>query len=329
MSLRRLSVFLVSLIGVALLTCAALLMSVRTVSARPLPAEAGTQVIQSATLRLWPEYDKPGLLVIFDGTFSNTVTFPQDVEFTLPGGAHDIQATMKDAAGSLLTQAWHMDGNKLIFTLPGPDFQVEYYVDTPLLGSQRNVSYDFQAPYHIDQLDIEVQQPARATAFSVVPQPSSSSPGSDGLTYYHLQQANLAAGDSLPISIQYTKTDPGTSVTVQPAAAPAAALGGPSGAAGEGAGKVSLMTILPWVLIGLGAAVFAGSIAYYLLLQRRPAAQTSSPSTRTPRATPEGSVAQAASGGTGSGPAGFCPKCGRRFGAADRFCPQCGSPRRR
>jgi hypothetical protein len=222
MSLRRLSILFVSLVGASLLTGAALLVPVQPVS-----AQAGTPVIQSGSLRLWPEYDKPGLLVIIDGTFSNTVTFPKEMVFTLPAGAHDIQTTMKDASGGLLTQAWHMDGNKLSFTLPGAGFQVEYYVDTPLLGSQRNLSYAFQVPYTIEKLEIEVQQPARATNFSVVPQPESSSPGSDGLTYYHLLRSNVAAGQSLPITIQYGKADQGTSVTPVPAAGLGAPPGGP------------------------------------------------------------------------------------------------------
>jgi hypothetical protein len=321
MSLRRLSILFVSLVGASLLTGAALLVPVQPVS-----AQAGTPVIQSGSLRLWPEYDKPGLLVIIDGTFSNTVTFPKEMVFTLPAGAHDIQTTMKDASGGLLTQAWHMDGNKLSFTLPGAGFQVEYYVDTPLLGSQRNLSYAFQVPYTIEKLEIEVQQPARATNFSVVPQPESSSPGSDGLTYYHLLRSNVAAGQSLPITIQYGKADQGTSVTPVPAAAaaPAAAPG-----ASNAAGPTSLMSILPWLLIGLGALAFLGALAYYILLQRRPAAPAASPSIRSAKPTPAPFVSRSAAGTTGSGPAVFCPKCGRRFAPDDQFCAQCGASRQR
>jgi hypothetical protein len=324
MSLRRLSFLFISLVGAGLLTGAALLASVRPVS-----AQAATPVIQSASLRLWPEYDKPGLLVIFDGTFSNTVTFPHEMVFTLPPGAHDIQATMTDASGSLLTQPWRIDGNKLTFTLQGAGYQVEYYVDTPLLGSQRNLSYAFQAPYTIKQLEIEVQQPARATNFSVVPQPESSSPGSDGLTYYRLLRSNVAAGQSMPITIQYGKADQGTSVTPAPVA-PGAAAGAASAPGGSSAaGQTSFTTILPWLLIGLGGLAFAGALAYYILLQRRSAAPAASPPVRPAKAAPSPFASGGAAGTTGSGPAVFCPKCGRPFTAVDQFCAQCGAARRR
>jgi hypothetical protein len=329
MSLRRLSILFISLVGAGLLTGAALLASVRPVS-----AQAATPVIQSASLRLWPEYDKPGLLVIFDGTFSNTVTFPHEMVFTLPPGAHDIQATMTDASGSLLTQPWRIDGNKLTFTLQGAGYQVEYYVDTPLLGSQRNLSYAFQAPYTIKQLEIEVQQPARATNFSVVPQPESSSPGSDGLTYYRLLRSNVAAGQSLPITIQYGKADQGTSVTPAPAVPAAAAGAGQATAesapgASNAAGQTSLTTILPWLLIGLGGLAFLGALAYYILLQRRSAAPATSPSVRRAKAAALPFVSGSAAGNTGGGTAVFCPKCGRQFAAEDQFCARCGAARRR
>ena len=321
MVLRRLSILFISLVGAGLLTCAALLASVETASAQP-----GTPVIQRASLRLWPEYDKPGLLVIFDGTFSNTVTFPHEMVFTLPAGAHDIQATMKDASGGLLTQAWRTEGNKLIFTLPGAGYQVEYYVDTPLLGSQRNLSYAFQAPYQIDQLEVEVQQPARATNFSVAPKPESSSPGSDGLTYHRLLRSNIAAGTSLPITIQYAKADQGTSVT--PVAAAAAPAPGAAPGASNTAGQTPFMAILPWLLIGLGALAFVGALAYYILLRRRPAARSTPPTIRPAKAAPAPFVSRSAAGRTVSGSAAFCPQCGRRFAAEDQFCAQCGAARR-
>jgi len=47
----------------------------------PAAAQGPALAIDQASLRLWPEYDDPGLLVILSGTFTGTAKFPQQVAF--------------------------------------------------------------------------------------------------------------------------------------------------------------------------------------------------------------------------------------------------------
>lgn len=301
--------------------------------------------IQQASLRLWPEYDDPGLLVIFAGAFTNTVSFPQKVAFPLPAGARGIQATAQDDAGGLLSQPWDSSGGKLTYTLPTPSFQVEYYVDRPPAGNQRELSYAFEVPYPIESLVVSVQQPARSTGFSLSPAPESSSQESDGFTYSRFSRQHLQAGDRIAFTIRYSKPDQAPSVT----AAPASSAQSDDQVTAASSAR-STPPWLPYVLIGLGVVGLAGAGVYWFTFQRRvnvgpvrgragdrPAARVPSIPAVRPRA---GVAARPASAvGAGAPPAvgqentvhgiAYCTQCGHPLGPGDRFCSQCGTTARR
>ena len=280
----------------------------------PAAAQEPAPVIGQANLRLWPEYDDPGLLVIFAGEFADDGAFPRQVAFPLPEGARGIQATVQDSESGLLNQPWENVGGELTYTLPLPGFHMEYYVDLPPAGAQRVVEYGFRAPYQIQLLEISIQQPARATDFSVVPEPSGSSQGADGFMYYQLTRANMAPDEMLPITLRYTKSDQGLSLA-QPAAPSANAQGSPSSPG-------QLSNWLPWLLIGLGGAALAGLLTYWFFQQRQP-----TPITRANRKKTGPTEAHSAprhQRGSGT----YCTQCGHVLGPNDRFCAQCGAPRR-
>ena len=46
-----------------------------------------------------------------------------------------MQATFIDANGDLLSQQWEIVDGKLTYSLPGADFQIEYYLDRPAGGN--------------------------------------------------------------------------------------------------------------------------------------------------------------------------------------------------
>ncbi len=283
--------------------------------------------IARASLRLWPEYDDPGLLVIFAGNFSDGAAFPRDVSFPLPAGARNIQTAYPDAAGGLLIAASETGAGQVTYKpLPTASFHLEYYLDRQPSGNQREIRYLFQAPYPIAVLEVSVQQPARATDFSMTPAAESSFEGDDGLTYFTFNRANLAAGDKFEIVLRYTKTDSGVSrpqlAVTNPALTPAVS-GPPVTAQPSGA---SIGAWLPWVLIGIGGVSLLALLAYWLLWQRQPTlAQTGSrPDPAKASARPAGT----ATTGAPAGKAAFCTQCGHPYRPDDRFCAQCGAPRR-
>jgi hypothetical protein len=306
------------------LAAGALMASVLGLSAIwPAVAQTPDNTIRNATLQLWPEYDDPGLLVIFSGEFTDTVSFPQAFAFPLPGSARGIQATEKQADGRLINQSWEIVNGNLTYTLPGPGFHIEYYVDRPPSGDQREINYSFEVPYKIDSLDVRVQQPARASDFSLTPPPESASVGDDGLTYSALRRTNLKPGDKLDLVLSYKKTDqapsrPSSAAVATPSSSQVPVQPGMSASAGQRVGSW-----LPWLLIAVALVALVVAAVYWF-------SQVRTPSTRAPgaagaRSTQPGrpvSAPQASDKDTA-----FCTQCGQRFRPEDRFCANCGAPR--
>lgn len=288
------------------------------VSALPGAAQGTELSVEQAFLQLWPEYDDPGLLVIFSGDFADPAAFPRQVAFPVAAEARNIQATTNDPVRGLLSELWQLDGNKLTYTLVRPGFQIEYYVDRPPSGNRREIRHTFEVPYPIRSLEIAVQQPARATDFTVMPQPAGTVVRDDGLTYHVIEQEHLKAGDALDIAISYTKAD---------SALTAPQLAVPSGT--SSAQPVAPATVRPttnwlaYLLIGLGLLALLGLGVYWLWL-RRPAAGASPTAKKTrPAATGQTMAYPTVTAG-----AAFCAQCGRPFRPEDRFCAQCGAPRK-
>jgi hypothetical protein len=287
----------------------------------PAAGQEPDKTVQEATLQLWPEYDDPGLLVIYSGDFTGTVTFPQEIAVPLPANARGIQATSKEADGRLTNEQWQIVNGKLVYTLPGPGFHIEYYLDRPPSGDQREFGYTFESPYATGSLDIRVQQPARATDFSLTPPADSSLVGDDGLTYSSLRKTSLQQGDKLDLKVRYKKTDQG--LTSAPIAAAQTAPTPEFGTTQEAAPSASYNSWLPWVLIGVGLVALAAAAIYWFLRGR---------SLPTPTAAARGARPAKAGSPTDISPAGatdaaFCTQCGRQFRPDDRFCANCGAPR--
>jgi hypothetical protein len=289
----------------------------------PAVAQEPDKTIRDATLQLWPEYDDPGLLVIYSGNFTDTTAFPQEIAFPLPANARGIQATAREADGRLITQQWEIVDGKLVYTLPGPGFHIEYYLDRPPSGDERSISHAFETPYGIDSLDIRVQKPARATEFSLTPPPDNSIVGDDGLTYDVVRESNLKPGDKLEFAIHYKKSDQG--LTSAPSAvAQAVPTPQPETAQASGAGS-SFGTWLPYLLIGVGLLALVAAAVYWFMRGRagpasRPRESNSQPVRTIPPAGPDRA---------GSKDTAFCTQCGWQLGPDDRFCSNCGAPRQR
>jgi hypothetical protein len=302
-------------------------------------AQTPAPVIQNAELRLWPEYDDPGLLVIFSGGFPAGTTYPLKLSIPVAEGARNVQATFQDASGNLINRPFEISNGRLNYEIPSGGFHVEYYVDRAASGDQRQISYDFEAPYAIDALRMAVQQPARSSGFALTPAAEGTEQGTDGLTYYVLNRRNVAAGEKINLAVNYTKTDtefsaPQLSIT---------STGAPQQVAGAApAASGSTATWLPWLLIGLGVALFAGILVYWLLSRRssepepaptpaaaRPARPSSgsSPKQTPPSQRPLPTV-PARPADAPKAAAVFCVNCGNALKAEDRFCSQCGTPRR-
>jgi hypothetical protein len=295
----------------------------------PAVAQSPTLTLSNANLRLSPEYDDPGLLVIMSGTFDNITSYPQKITLPVPAGARGIQTTEQDGDQLLVRQATGPEAGQISYELASkPAFQAEYYLDREPSGNDRAIKYSWRAPYAIKNLLVTIQQPARSTNFTVTPSTDAPFQSSDGLTAYQIKRQNVAAGDQLDFEIRYTKTDTAPSFPSNPAstntnANTAASAASTANTTAPAATPSSSSTpILPLVLIGAGVAALAGAAIYWFMERRQTAAE---PAARNTRSAPARSPR--ADRPSDDDVASYCPKCGRPFAAGDRFCGQCGTRR--
>ena len=270
---------------------------------------------------VWPEYDKPSVLVIIEGTLADTSNLPRDISVLVPSSATFIVATYANTDGTLAAeQAFKTAdaGNgltRLTYTVRAGVYHIEYY-DNLIRGTpDKTINFTFTAPAPADQVVVEVQQPLKATNLTITPALPNTR-DADGFKYYNSTFSNVAAGQALNFQIKYTKAD--SNPSVQPTVAPAA-----SAAPATATPGTNWTTV--YIIAGLVTLGLAGFLGFMLLRQRSQLATLPAASQARGRRT-----GRRSQGGSGppKGAKVFCTQCGRALGTEDNFCPSCGTKRR-
>lgn len=271
------------------------------------------QSLDRVAVWIWPEYDRPEVLVIYNVSLSAQTSLPAEVNFRIPKTVGRPNAVaMKDVDGSLVNLSYSSadegDWSILTFTSPVPDFQIEYY-DATLKkeGSQRNYSYTWPGFFAVNDLTVQVQQPLGASQMQIVPRIGSGATGADGLTYYNADVGKVAAGTKFTYTISYQKSSDALSVSSQPVS-PAAPIDQNT------PGRQTMQEVLPWVIAGLGVLlIFGGGFWFWQSGRER----QNAPGRR------RHAAEKAAE--TGAGQAIYCHQCGKRASPGDVFCRTCGT----
>jgi hypothetical protein len=319
----------------------ALILFLSLVIASPARAQGVTK-FNSVEVDLWPEYDHPGILVIYRVTLSPDITLPAEITIPLPANVVEPSAVAaKQVDGTLINMAYtkQISGqwNYIQFTATMPDIQIEYY-DASLTkqGQARHYEYNWPGGYEVAALSIQVQQPLGSTNMRISPSLGAGEAGKDGLTYYTAQVGSLSPSQTFKISIDYQKstdTLSAESLQVQPSQ--------PLNESTPGriqlfSGMNTLLAVIGLVLIG--AVLIAGGGYWYWqsgrskeapVLNRRQRRRVKEgqdePSTEN-EADEEGG--SSTSGGVNRTTTGentvYCQQCGNRAGPGDRFCRLCG-----
>jgi hypothetical protein len=291
--------------------------------------------LSDLTIRLWPEYDRPQLLVIFRGTVAESVALPASLSFTLPADVQTLHAVayLDETNGTLVNiEPYNFvagaGGKVLSFATPGRQFQFEYYSDTMLTmnGDQRQLRFSFAASADIARLNLELQQPTAAQSFTSTPLPSATHVESSGLTVAQYDAGPLAAGGSYSLQASYSRSSNAPSVGVNiPSSSqvPPVEVGGTPGS--------WLRENLGLIFVAAGLLLLSGALVYWFWSRRaevvvEPPRRASSPRRR-PRAAPR--PARPPAEEQGEAPAGYCHRCGAPFRDDEaRFCYACGAERR-
>jgi hypothetical protein len=285
--------------------------------------------LASWNIEVWPEYDKPSVLVIYTGTVADGAAFPQKMRIPVPAGVTLNAVATADATGALISIPWTAEttdaGQEVVFDVDKPQFVVEYYADVLSPPPSRGFDLTLLSPYAAQQGSISLRQPARATEMQITPPLAQTGTDSLGNPLYSQQLGALAAGQAIPLKVAYTKPDATPSVSPAMETAGAGEQLQENGAQGKGTPDW-----LPWLVGGLIFVLVAALVVYLLLQwQQRRAARSRQARRREARerGDPPPRKPSADTGETG-GQNAFCPKCGRKYEQGDRFCRSCGTERR-
>jgi hypothetical protein len=270
-----------------------------------LPALAAAQAnprLSNLRIEIWPEFDRQAVLVILRGELSPDMTLPSEVTLRIPASAGAPAAVaFANAGGSELFNLKHevtRAGNysAVRFAAPQRFFHVEYYDPIVTASSVRNYTYVWPGDFSVDRLNVMLQEPVTASDVTTVPDLGPGTPGGDGLNYRALDVGAYKAGSDLSVAIRYAKPDSRTSAEILKIGTPAAKPPPPAAAAPT----ESYPAWVPLAATLLGLSV--GVPVFLWLWRRRKAASGARPAA-----------------------AGFCTRCGKALGAADRYCSACGA----
>ncbi|MFQ5848169.1 MAG: hypothetical protein ACE5IQ_10940 [Candidatus Methylomirabilales bacterium] len=216
-------------------------------------------------ISLWPEYDRPAVLVMLHGWLAVDAALPAIVPLPMPAQAGKPHAVAKGAPDGELLMAQHMvdvqgDWAKINVMTDMREVRVEYYVDFPTTDPLRRYVFEWPGGLDVKKVTYEVMQPSGAKDLSVRPPPSTQTVGNDGLTYHLGNLGPKTRKDTFSIEISYTKTTPTlTAAALRPSASavgqtpPAGGAPGETPATPSGSGGANIWLLA--LMIVLGAAL--------------------------------------------------------------------------
>jgi hypothetical protein len=296
-------------------------------------AQSPAITFQNLLVEIWPEYDRPEVLVIYRGELSPTTPLPAKLTFRLPGYLEAMHAVAVERDGVLVDvnpeviELRH-EGEDLLLTFSTDSAKIQFeYYDPVILKKQnrnRQLAFQFVVPYNIEAIIFEVQEPLQAEDFSLSPEAGNTFIGQDGLTYHTIQLADLTPPDTFELSATYQRDTTGLSIQQL------------TDRSGDPAQDISVVTETPtsgnlnqgYVLIGGGVLLLLAVGGYWWWTSIKPAEpgpsrrRATRPKSRRKGRQKEGNKAPTVASG------GFCYRCGTALRDDANFCHNCGAERR-
>ena len=299
-------------------------------------APAADLAMARLRLSIWPEYDDPRVLIMLRGEMTPRQAFPASITLPIPKGAEIIGAGMISEQNELLLHPHQvLPGNTqdtLQLNLPVPRFFVEFYYNPfTTSGPERRFVYPAPTTYPIELLEIDIQQPLKATAFTLDPAPMERMTDNQGFTYHQFTYRDVGKGQSQTFTIAYTKT----------ATTPSVAKQQPTPQSTEKARARSNNTLVALSILAGAILLFAGCAWLMQRSQRQHLPTTTAPTPsvsmsdtllallREDAQPQEPEVADVPPMLPQTRAINFCANCGRKLLPDDRFCSGCGKPIKR
>jgi hypothetical protein len=263
--------------------------------------------IESMSIGLWPDYDRPSVLVLLTGLLPADTQFPATVIVPLPENAKLNAVARIDGSDGIMKNDISVapgPSGMLMFITTDLQFRVEYYIPYIVNGNQRSFDYSWLADIDVNSLQLKIQQPEAATSFNVKPATINRITEQDGLIYHAFPAKAVLAGQSFFAHLEYEMLTTRLSVNTQPSQqvenqAPEQFF--PSIAESR--------TNLPVLaIIAGGLLVLVGLV--WIIVANRNRVDTNEPHSQKPRNPPQTK---------------FCRNCGEPTDETDKWCGQCGT----
>jgi hypothetical protein len=280
-------------------------------------------------VRVWPEYDNKSVLVIMSFSLPAQVQLPATLRFAVPKGATIAGIGEVDPNGDFK----YNYGSSYPPIESGPEWdiatiqvkqfrslQIDYYYDPglPAGAGVRSFPLLLQVPLDAGALELQVQEPARATDFKVQPFIQPSGKARDGFVYAGQTFPEVKAGSTLGYLVSYSKADGDPSINPTESAS----------------GQVNVNSVLLAAIVII--VVLVGGLVAYRLYRNAgratpttgQARQRTRPNPATPPAAVKGKRAVTNAGVVAADPNGavrrYCFACGDGLVKKARFCQSCG-----
>lgn len=279
-------------------------------------AQTETNQLTSLAVELWPDYDRPAVLVLLTGELPAGAALPATVTIPIPAEA-DVNAVARfDNTGALLSDVVYSTADgQMTLTTPANRFRVEYYTPYEVAEEAYSFAFDWTADLDIEEMTVVVQQPLAATDITITPSPTGTADRGDGLTYHTLAARPVGAGEPVTVRVAYTVEAPVLS-------APSQSLPVATGAATNSGGDTAATTggFNPLWLLAVAGALGLMALAWYLGQRQGRASRA-----RKPQPTRPAKSKQAASKPTVEKAVRYCHQCGQAALPEDVFCRNCGT----
>jgi len=271
-------------------------------------AQNEISTIDSLRVEIWPDYDRPSVLVLLTGLLPADTIFPATIIIPLPKNAQlNAVARIDDRDGIMKDDILSVPGpsDMLMFITTDLQFRVEFYIPYTANGSKRSYDYSWKADISVNNLELKIQQPKAATSFKINPQAKDLITGADGLLYHALSPKPVLAGQLLSVHLEYeTAASQLSANTPLPLAPEEKSLPENLSPAVIGA---RTNWVIPGMIVG-GLIVIIGFL--WLIVARRNQMDTNESSLQKPQKQSR---------------VKFCRDCGEPVDKADQWCAYCGS----
>jgi hypothetical protein len=281
-------------------------------------AQSPAGALDTLEVELWPDFDRPAVLVLLTGTLADDIPTPATVTVPLPDEATINAVAHVNVESGQMENISDTDTGEpglITFTTPSPTFRLEYYLPYSVDGGRRDFTFNWSSDMAVDEVLTTVQQPAEASDFSLSPASDRPTTGRDGLLYHPLAARALPAGESYSVTASYNLD--GDQLTADALGAQQAPVEGPLPIVSDAAPDESSDFNWPLVAIVAGGLIIIAAVAWFLYSNNQSGRK------RTPRPRPVRSAKKSAT--SSATQVQFCHNCGQPVDVEDRFCRECGA----